>query len=152
MCGAAEHGKRLASPDLASIAVASRPNKMSKKTAEEAKMKSPPPQARQLSDGPYHPSGVMVEIVGTEHGDQGRTCEEHPINCGEVLAEDVVVRLRKVQILVEGKEETAIAAVWINDGIDRCHVGFLLHHMVKHAVRYDGAVAQVTRVFLFYIL
>ena len=53
---------------------------------------------------PTHPSGVVVEIVGTERGDQGCSCEEHHINCGEVLAEDVVVRLRKVQILVEGKE------------------------------------------------
>jgi len=94
-----------------------------------------------------HPSGVVVEIVGTEQGDQGRSCEEHPINCGEVMAEDVVVRLCKVQILVEGKEETAIAAVWVNDGIDRCRVGFLPRHMVKHAARYNGAVAQVTRVF-----
>ena len=33
------------------------------------------------------------------------------------------------------------------DGIDRCCVGFLMHHMVKHAVRYNGALAQVTRVF-----
>jgi hypothetical protein len=96
---------------------------------------------------PTHPSGVVVEIVGTEQGDQGRSCEEHPINCGEVMAEDVVVRLRKVQVLVDGKEETAIAAVWVNDGIDRCRVGFLPRHMVKHAARYDGALAQVTRVF-----
>ncbi len=103
-----------------------------------------PPQDR---SPPTHPSGVVVEIVGTEQGDRGRSCEEHPINCGEVLAEDVVVRLRKVQILVEGKEETAIAAVWVNDGIDRCRVGFLPRHMVRHAARYDGAVAQVTRVF-----
>jgi hypothetical protein len=49
--------------------------------------------------------------------------------------------------MVEGREETAIAAVWINDGIDRCRVGFLPRHMVAHTVRYDGAVAQVTRVF-----
>ena len=100
-------------------------------------------------DPPYptHPSGVVVEIVGTERGDQGRSCEEHEVNCGEVLAEDVVVRLRRVQILVEGKEETAIAAVWINDGIDRCRVGFLPRHMVRHAAQYDGAVVQVTRVF-----
>ncbi len=93
---------------------------------------------------PTHPSGIVVEIVGTERGDQGRSCEEHNINCGEVLAEDVVVRLRKVQILVEGKEETAMAAVWINDSIDCCRIGFLPRHMVKHAARYDGAVAQVT--------
>jgi hypothetical protein len=96
---------------------------------------------------PMHPSSIVVEIVGKERGDQGHTCEEHNINCGEVMAEDVAVRLRKVQILVEGKEEMAIAVVWINDGIDHCHVGFLPCHMVKHAAKYNGAVAQVTRVF-----
>jgi hypothetical protein len=37
-----------------------------------------------------------------------------------VLKPDVVVRLRKVQIMDEGREETAIAAVWVTDGIDRC--------------------------------
>ena len=106
-----------------------------------------PPLQDALSNGPYHPSGIMVEIIGMEQGDWGCTCKEHLCNCGEVLAEDVVVRLRRVQVLVEGKEETAIAAVWINDGIDRCRIGFLPLHMVKHAARYDGAVAQVTRVF-----
>jgi hypothetical protein len=47
--------------------------------------------------GPFHPTGVVVEIVGTEMDDWGRSCEEH-INCGEVMAKDVVVRLQKVQI------------------------------------------------------
>jgi hypothetical protein len=97
--------------------------------------------------GPFHPTGVVVEIVGMEVGDQGSSCEEHPNNCGKVLAEDVVVHLRKVQIQVEGREETAIAAYWVTDSVDRCHVGFLPRHMVKQAGRYDGALAQVTRVF-----
>jgi hypothetical protein len=97
--------------------------------------------------GPFHPTGVVVEIVGTEVGDRGRSCEEHPNNCGKVLAEDVVVRLRKVQIQVEGREDTAIAAYWVTDRVDRCHVGFLPRHMVKQARRYDRALAQVTRVF-----
>jgi hypothetical protein len=95
---------------------------------------------------PIHPSGIVVEIVGTEMNYQGRSCEEHEI-CGEVLKEDVVVRLRKIQLVVEGKEETAIAAIWVTDGIDRCRVGFVPRHMVRHAARYDGALAQVTRVF-----
>ena len=95
---------------------------------------------------PIHPSGIVVEIVGTEMSCQGRSCEEHDI-CGEVLKEDVVVRLRKIQLMVEGKEETAIAAIWVTDGIDRCRVGFVPRHMVRHAARYDGALAQVTRVF-----
>jgi hypothetical protein len=97
--------------------------------------------------GTFHPTGVVVEIVGTEVGDQGRSCEEHPNNCGEVLAEDMVVRPWKVQIQIEGREETAVAAYWVTDGVDRCHVGFLPRHMVKQARCYDGALAQVTRVF-----
>ncbi len=97
--------------------------------------------------GPFHPAGVVVEIVGTEVGDRGCSCEEHPNNCGKVLAEDMVVSLRKVQIQVEGREETAIAAYWVTDGVDCCHVGFLPCHMVKQAGCYHGVLAQVTRVF-----
>jgi hypothetical protein len=94
-----------------------------------------------------HPPGIVVEIVGTLMGDRGRSCEEHAV-CGSVLEEDMVVRLRKVQVLVDGgAEETVIACYWVTDGIDRCRVGFLMRHMVKHAFLYDGALAQVTRVF-----
>jgi hypothetical protein len=94
---------------------------------------------------PIHPSGIVVEIVGTEMSCQGRSCEEHDI-CGKVLKEDIVVRLRKIQLMVEGKEETAITAIWVTDGIDRCRDGFVPRHMVRQAARYDGALAQVTRV------
>ncbi len=96
--------------------------------------------------GPFHPTVVVVEIVGMEVGDWGRSCEEHPNNCGKVLAKDMVVHLWKVQIQVEGWEETAITAYWVMDGVDRCHVGFLPRHMVK-AGCFDGALAQVTHVF-----
>jgi hypothetical protein len=95
---------------------------------------------------PIHPSGIVVEIVGTEMSCQGRSCEEHDI-CGEVLKEDIVVCLRKIQLKVEGKEETAIVAIWVTDRIDHCRVGFVPRHLVRHAARYDGALAQVTRVF-----
>ncbi len=56
------------------------------------------------------------------------------------------MRLRKMQLMVEGKEETVITVIWVTDGVDRCRVGFLPRHMVHHATRYDGALAQVTRV------
>jgi hypothetical protein len=59
----------------------------------------------------------------------------------------VVVHLWKVQVVVDGREEAAIAAIWVTDGIDRCRVGFLKRHMVQHAVHFDGALAQVTGVF-----
>jgi hypothetical protein len=42
----------------------------------------------------HHPSPVVLLIVGIEAADH-RSCEEH-ICWGEVLQEDVVVRLRKV--------------------------------------------------------
>jgi hypothetical protein len=97
--------------------------------------------------GPFHPSGVVVEIVGTEMGDQSRSCEEHASNCGKVMAEDVVVRLWKVQIQVEVMDKMVITTYWVMDGVDCCHVGFLPCHMVRHATHYNGALAQVTHVF-----
>jgi hypothetical protein len=96
--------------------------------------------------GPFHPISVVVEIVGTEVDDRGCSSEDHS-NCSEVMAEDVVVCLRNVQIQVEGQEETAIAAYWVTDGVNCCHVGFLQHHMVRQATGYDGALVQVTRIF-----
>jgi hypothetical protein len=36
--------------------------------------------------GLFHPTSVVVEIVGTEVGDRGHSCEEHARNCGEVMA------------------------------------------------------------------
>ena len=56
------------------------------------------------------------------------------------------MRLRKEQMLVDGKEETAIAVYWVTGGDDCCRVGFLKRSMVMHASHYDGVLAQVTRV------
>jgi hypothetical protein len=76
--------------------------------------------------GPFHPSRVVVEIVGTEMGDRGRSCEEHPNNCGEVLAGNMVVHLRKVQIVVDGHKETAIAADWVMTALIAAMLAFSL--------------------------
>ncbi len=92
-----------------------------------------------------YPDPIVISIVGLEANDRDRSCKEHEV-CGVVVQEDVVVRLRKVQVLVNGKEKAAIAAYWVTDGMERCCVGFLQRHMVKYASWYDGALAQVTRV------
>jgi hypothetical protein len=55
-----------------------------------------------------HPPDIVVKIVGIEKGNRGRSCEEHDV-CGEVVEEDTLLRLRREQILVDGKEETVIA-------------------------------------------
>ena len=100
-----------------------------------------------MDHGSHHPSGITVEIVGIESGTNGRSCYQHDV-CGSVIEEDVVVRLRKMQIRNSiGKEETAIAAFHVTDGIDQCHVGFLPRHFVPHAPSFDGVLAQVTEVY-----
>ena len=109
---------------------------------------------------PTHSTGVVLDVVGTNRGDRGRSCEEHPDGCGAaVLADDVVVRIRKEQILIEDyllgkgrmqeegrgrmKEETALTVNLVSDGIDRCRVGFLRKAYVPHAKLWDGALCQV---------
>ena len=93
-----------------------------------------------------HPWGQTVEIFGINSPTNGHTCEEHPI-CGHVLQEDVVVRFRKVQVVIKEKEESAIAAFWVSDGIDRCHVGYLPQHHVKHWKRLEGCLGQIIKVY-----
>ncbi len=78
---------------------------------------------------------------------QGRLCKEHELCGDEVLKEAIVVRLRRVQLVVDGKEEKAIEVVWVTEGMDCCRVGFLPCHMVRHVARYNGALVQVTHVF-----
>ena len=46
-----------------------------------------------------HPPGIILDIIGTAGIDRGRNYKEHTC-CGDVLQEDVVVRIRKEQILV----------------------------------------------------
>ena len=79
-----------------------------------------------------HPSGIVIKIVGTEKGDCGCSCEEHNV-CGVVVEEDTLLRLRRMQIKVDGHKETAIVCFWVTDEIDCCCVGFLKCHMLKHA-------------------
>jgi hypothetical protein len=97
-------------------------------------------------DTTVHPEGVTVDIVGIEVGNCGRSCEEHDV-CGLVLEENSVVRLRHVQILVDGHEESALAAYWITDGIDCCRVGFLQHHLIKQWRDYNGRIAQIVEMY-----
>ena len=76
-----------------------------------------------LLDKPIHPHSILVKIVGMTVSFQGRLCKEHTI-CGIVLKVDMVVRLRKMQLMVRGKEEMAITAIWVINGVDCCCIGF----------------------------
>ena len=67
----------------------------------------------------FHPHGNGIDILGTEEGSNGRTCENHTVASGRLLEEDMVLRLRKCQIIDEhGYETTVIAAHWVTEGND----------------------------------
>ena len=97
-----------------------------------------------LSNGVSHVGCpiILVEIVGVNSPTNGRSCEEHR-TCGEIVIEDVVLCLRKVQVWINQQAQSAIAAFWVSDGIDRCRVGYLPKAYVKNWKQYDGALVQV---------
>ncbi len=88
----------------------------------------------------------IADIVGIGIGDRGRSCEEHTI-CGTVLQPDVLVRLLKEEIMVDGRIETAISVYWVTDSVKRCRVGFLPYFMIHYANSFNGLLVQVTDVF-----
>ena len=57
-----------------------------------------------------HQTGVVIDIVGINASSNGRSCEEHQV-CGSGLRLDSLVRFREVQIIVKGKEETALVVL-----------------------------------------
>ena len=98
------------------------------------------------------PMATVLEIVGTSKADRGRRCEEHSCCGKEVLVEDVVVRLRREQILVPNRlgkgyrKETACTVNWVTYGQDRCHVGFLPRAYVAQGGLFDGVLCQVVSI------
>ena len=93
----------------------------------------------------FHPPGITVKIIGTDCSTHGRSCYAHHI-CGSLLTLDVVVRLRRLQIVDNGKERSVIAAYHVTDGIDSCCVGFLKRELTKFSRLYKGVLAQVSSV------
>lgn len=87
----------------------------------------------------YHPTGLTVEIVGIESSNNGRSQEDQA-----ALKLDSVVRLRKVQVVVDEAEEPAIAAYRISDGVDQGRIGFLGKWNVPNWKRFEGKIAQIT--------
>jgi hypothetical protein len=103
-----------------------------------------------------HPSGIILDVVGTAGTNRGRSCEEHAC-CGDVLDNNILVKLRREQILVpdaiagggggELNLERANTVNWVSDGIDCCCIGFLPRAFVVQGSVWDGVLCQVVEVF-----
>ncbi len=63
-----------------------------------------------------HPSNIILDVVGTAGTDRGHSCKEHAC-CGDVLENNVLVKLRRKQILVPD----VIAGVGEDEGGDGHH-------------------------------
>ena len=87
---------------------------------------------------PSHPTGIVVDIIGTEENSQGRTCDDGKTACGSLLVTDSLVQFCQVQVLIDDAEETALAVYLISEDIDRYWVGFLRRFLVTHKKKYDG--------------
>jgi len=90
----------------------------------------------------FHPPGITVNNIGMDCSTHSSSCYDHHI-CGSLLAEDVVVHFRRLQILVDKKEKSIIAAYHVSDVIGCC-VGFLKSKLTKFSVLYEGMLGQVT--------
>ena len=90
--------------------------------------------------------GEIVQIVGINSHTNGHSCEEHH-TCGCVLEEDSLIQLQKHQVYINGHEQSAVGVYWVSDGMDRCLVGYLHRHQVKHLNKLEGALCQVTEVY-----
>ena len=89
---------------------------------------------------------MQFDIVGTEMGCRGRSCEVHPI-CGTQVQEGTLLWLRLVDLCGEGLDEVPIAVYLDNDGKDGCRVGFAPRHLIHHYSGYDGALARIIEVY-----
>ena len=72
------------------------------------------------------PGCPIIDIAGITSGDRGCKCREHNVCCVEVLNVDIVVCLRRKEILVSGdflgggnmRNETVITVNWVTNGFE----------------------------------
>ena len=93
--------------------------------------------------------GTMIDIVGTETSENGRSCHVHEV-CGEQLVPGTKVRIRKETTIspITGDEEDCLVAHVVGDGVMTCKVGYLPRHLaIRRADDYNGMYARVVEVY-----
>ena len=92
--------------------------------------------------------GTMIDIVGTETGENGRSCHAHGV-CGMQLVPGSKVRICKETVIspTMGDEEDCLVAYVVGNGVMTCKVGYLPRHLaIRRADDYDGMYARVVEV------
>jgi hypothetical protein len=87
---------------------------------------------------------TYVQIVGLGKGTNGRTCRDHRDFCGVQVKKGDTLYLKPVIIInQEGKNEYAIAAYILKDGLEACRVGFIAREFHFFKERYENKLVQV---------
>jgi len=84
--------------------------------------------------------GTMIDIVGTETNENGRSCHAHKV-CGAQLVPGSKVRIRKETYIspTTGYKEDCLVAYVVGDGMITCKVGYLPRHLAtRRADDYNG--------------
>ena len=89
---------------------------------------------------------TMVDIVGIKTGECGRSCEKHSV-CGLSLEVHDIVKIRKMEIINEYEaEETAMAVILVERGVETCRVGYLSRSMFEVYQYLDGLTAKISKI------
>jgi hypothetical protein len=91
--------------------------------------------------------GTMIDIVGTETNENGRSCHAHEV-CGEQLVPRSKVRIRRETYVspTTGDEEDCLVAYVVGDGVMTCKVGYLPRHLaIRRADDYNGCMLAWSR-------
>jgi hypothetical protein len=68
---------------------------------------------------------VYTEVVGLLESGNGRSCRDH-VACGTVVNIGSILLLKNTTVVnQDGKNEFAIKAVLLTDGVESCTVGFI---------------------------
>ena len=76
-------------------------------------------------------------------------CRWYVVGCCQLVSQFLISHFFSAfaSLVDQLQEEVAIAVYWVSDGIDRCRVGFLPRHFIKHRDQFDGQLAQVVRMY-----
>jgi hypothetical protein len=91
----------------------------------------------------------MIDIVGTETNENGRSCHAHEV-CGEQLVPGSKVRIRRETYIspTTGDEEDSLVAYVVGDGVMTCKVGYLPRHLaIRWGDDYHEMYAHVVEVY-----
>ncbi len=86
---------------------------------------------------------TYVEIVGLLEANNNRACEQHKV-CGQTVVKGSLLNLKPCVIVNEsGRNEYAISANIMLDGIETCTVGFVAREFHPFRARYEHKLVQV---------